>query len=111
MLLDSAKPYTAIRLKSAVVDVNPSLPSLTLASGEVINADLILGADGLHSRVRDIVTGTHDKPTPTGDAAYRALIPTSLMMKDPQLNTLLDGGTNSWMGPKKRIVGYCIVSV
>ena len=100
-----------IRLNSKVQKVDPSLPTVTLESGEILKADLIIGADGLNSRLRDIVVGHPDKPTPTGDGAYRALIPTGLMKKDPDLRQLVDeGSVNVWMGPGRHIVSYCVVS-
>ncbi|KAI0271993.1 hypothetical protein BGY98DRAFT_1100075 [Russula aff. rugulosa BPL654] len=47
-------------------------PSVTLASGEVLYADVIIGADGVKSHCRKTVTGLDDAPIPTGDAAPRA---------------------------------------
>jgi len=35
-----------IRVKSRVTSVDESVPSLTLASGQVLKADIIIGADG-----------------------------------------------------------------
>ena len=111
ILVDLAKPFMDIRLNSKVQEVDPSLPTVTLESGETLKADLIIGADGLNSRLRDIVVGHPDKPTPTGDGAYRALIPTGLMKKDPDLGQLVDeGSVNVWMGPGRHIVSYCVVS-
>lgn len=109
ILLDLAKPFVNIRLNSKVQRVDPSLPTVTLESGETLKADLIIGADGLNSRLRDIVVGHPDKPTPTGDATYRALIPTGPMMKDSDLRQLLDeSSVNVWMGPGRHIVSYCV---
>ena len=110
ILLDLARPYMKVRLNTKVRDVDPSQPAVILESGEIIKADLVIGADGLNSRLRDIVVGQPDRPTPTGDATYRALIPTGPMMKDPELKQLVDETCmNIWMGPGRHIVGYCIV--
>lgn len=111
ILLDNAKKYAVVRLNSGIVTVDPSVPSVTLQSGEVIKVQLVLGADGLHSCVRNGVVGVHDNPTPIGDESYRALIPASLIVDDPELKALMDEGVNCWMGPKKHIVGYCVVSL
>ena len=109
--MDLANPYITIRLNSRVVDLDPSAPSVTLASGEVVKADLVIGADGLHSRVRDTVVGRKDNPVPTGDAAYRATIPTDLLLADPELKFLVeDQALNIWIGPGRRLVAYPIVS-
>ncbi|TFK45161.1 hypothetical protein BDQ12DRAFT_695389 [Crucibulum laeve] len=109
MFLDLATPYMDLRLSSKVVSIDPFSPSVTLESGETLTADLIIGADGVHSRVRDIVVGAPDKPTPTGDAAYRGLVPTSMMLADPELKELVEeGGVTVWMGPGRHLVGYCV---
>lgn len=100
-----------IRLSSHVQSIDPSKPSLTLSSGEVIHCDLIVGADGVKSMIREVVVGGPDRPRPTGDAAYRyvtsnlpeiikvrawlttgfsAIIPAEKMRKDPELKALLD---------------------
>ena len=48
-----------------------SQPLVTLWNGERIKADLVVGADGIHSVVRKFVTGVDDQAQDTGDAAYR----------------------------------------
>ncbi|KAH6897967.1 hypothetical protein BKA70DRAFT_746493 [Coprinopsis sp. MPI-PUGE-AT-0042] len=109
ILVDLAAPYATVRLNSRVVDIDPSTPSVTLSSGEIVKGDLLIGADGLHSRVRDTVVGHKDDPIPTGDAAYRATIPTELILADPDLKFLVEeASTNVWMGPKRHLVGYCL---
>jgi salicylate hydroxylase len=40
-----------IRVKSRVESVNESVPSLTLTNGETWKADIIIGADGLRSKI------------------------------------------------------------
>ena len=37
-----------INLQSKVTAVDTDAPSITLASGEVIHGDLVIGADGVH---------------------------------------------------------------
>lgn len=90
ILLNHARLHATVRLDSRVTNVNPSLPSLTLHTGEVVSADLIIGADGIHSMLRNVVVGEQIIPTSTGDATYRATIPTSLMADDPDLKPFID---------------------
>jgi salicylate hydroxylase len=110
-------PGVLIRLGSTVRDVQPDPavaggPSVTLASGEVVYADLIVGADGVKSTLQKAVTGLDDKPTPTGDAAYRAIVHTDLMLKDPELRPFVEAlEMTVWMGPRRHLVGYCVVSI
>jgi 6-hydroxynicotinate 3-monooxygenase len=51
---------------------------LTFASGETAEADIVVGADGVNSRVREILQGVQP-PTYTGFVAYRAIFPTALL--------------------------------
>ncbi|CAE6464610.1 unnamed protein product [Rhizoctonia solani] len=98
-----------IRLASTVKSINPSAPSLTLSNGETMHCDLIVGADGVKSTIREVVVGGPDRPRPTGDAAYRAIIPAEQMRGDPELEALLENPEmTAWMGPGRHIMAYCI---
>ncbi|CAE7183515.1 unnamed protein product [Rhizoctonia solani] len=98
-----------IRLASTVKSIDPSAPSLILSNGETIHCDLIVGADGVKSTIREVVVGGPDKPRPTGDAAYRAIIPAEKMRGDPELEALLENPEmTAWMGPGRHIMAYCI---
>lgn len=112
MLFDLAAPFIDLRLKSTVVavDPGPEKPSLTLASGEVIYGDLIVGADGVKSLVQKVVLGKENPALATGDAAYRAIIPTSVMLADPDLEPFVDlPEMTAWMGPGRHMMAYNIV--
>ncbi|TFK66502.1 FAD/NAD-binding domain-containing protein [Pluteus cervinus] len=109
MLFDLAKPYMTLVLNRRVVKVDPLIPRVTLHTGEIMTADLIVGADGIRSTVREAVNGMKDAPSPTGDAAYRAIIPVEAMVADPDLRRLVDETEMTcWMGPERHITGYCI---
>ncbi|KAJ7016990.1 hypothetical protein C8F04DRAFT_1339361 [Mycena alexandri] len=77
MLFKLATPYMTLHLNSRVVSLKPDLARVTLTSGKTFQGDVILGADGVKSMIREVVLGRPDKPLPTGDAAYRAIVPTS----------------------------------
>ncbi|KAF7358161.1 FAD/NAD(P)-binding domain-containing protein [Mycena venus] len=109
MLAAIATPYMTLRLGSKVISVDPKSVSAFLESGEIISADVILGADGVKSMTRRSIFGGIDERLPTGDAVYRATIPTTEMMKDPLLKSLVAvPEATCWMGPGKHVVGYCI---
>lgn len=106
-----------LRLNSAVVGIEPGetnlftdpKPSVTLRGGEIIPGDLIIGADGIKSLVQTIVLGGKTPPKPTGDAAYRAVVPTSVLLDDPELRPLVEHPMmTAWMAPKRHIMGYNI---
>jgi len=102
-LLDRAVELGAeVRCNSRVADVRilGNGASVVLASGEEIRCDLAVGADGINSRLREIMLGREEPPTPTGDLAYRLLLKASEMMKDPELRGFVtDPQVNYWLGP------------
>lgn len=114
LLYNLVAPHVTILLGSPVVGCEPDSvsPSVTLESGEVIEADLIVGADGLKSYIQRVVSGKPNPVEPTGDAAYRATIPTSLMKQDPELRELIERPQiATWMAPGRRLVTYLIVRI
>lgn len=114
MLYDLIAPHVTVLPGSLVVGCNPGpmAPSVTLGSGKVLIADLIIGADGLKSYIQEVVLRKSNRAEETGDAAYRALVPTSLMMQDPELRQLIENPHLSvWPSPGRHLVGYHIVSI
>ncbi|KAI0376737.1 salicylate hydroxylase [Hypomontagnella monticulosa] len=92
-----------------VVSYDFDAPSATTQSGEVYTADLVIGADGIKSIARPLLTGQPDIPRDTGDVAYRILIPGEKLLADPELADLItDPCTTSWCGPDAHLVGYPI---
>ena len=96
-LLQAALPGV-IRLGARVesVALDGARPRVTLDGGEVLTADLVLGADGLHSVLRPLVTGQAEKPFFTGQVAWRALIPCAGDAPEAQV----------FMGPGRHLVSY-----
>lgn len=106
-----------IRCKARVVDVrvdedgkgNAEGASVVLEGGEEIWGDLVVGADGINSRLRELLLKRPDPPTPTGDLAYRLLLSTSDMLKDPDLAELVTNPqVNYWLGPDAHAVNYVL---
>ena len=67
--------------------------------GKPPTADAVIGADGVHSVVRETLFG-RDDPTFTGRVAYRTVFPTRLLRGldlDPCVK---------WWGPDRHIVHY-----
>ena len=104
-LLDRAIELGAtIKTKARVLDVEPSADgldaTLTLENGESYTVDLVIGADGINSHLREIMVGHEDPPILTGDLAYRLLLSTKDMLKDPELASFVtDPQVNYWLGP------------
>ena len=72
---------------------------LAFEDGEQTEADLVIGADGLNSKVREFLLGPQ-KPRYTGHIAHRAIFPTSL------LNGLAIRSCTKWWGPGNHILVY-----
>jgi salicylate hydroxylase len=91
---------------SRVIDVEYESHGLSTQSTAVCangikhKADLIIGADGINSKCREILLGHEDPPLLTGDLAYRLLLDTEQMMKDPDLKSFVENPqVNYWIGP------------
>jgi len=112
LLYDLVAPHVTILLGSLVVECDPGpvSPSVTLKSGKVVRGDLIVGADGVKSFIQQVVSGKPSPAEPTGDAAYRAIIPASLLMQDPELRELIEHPQMAgWMAPRRHLMAYPIV--
>jgi len=68
--------------------------------GETVDAALVIGADGIHSKVRECLFGA-DRPQFTGIVCWRGLIPREKVPKSIKM----DVGTN-WVGPGGHVVHY-----
>lgn len=98
-----------IQLNSCVAKIDFEAPCVYLKGGRKINADLIVGADGLKSRCREEMVGKADPPHLTGDLAYRILIKASDMRKHEDLAELVkDPAINFWLGPSAHAVCYLL---
>jgi salicylate hydroxylase len=88
------------RVKDVRCEEDGSGATVILYDGREIAADLVVGADGINSRLREVMLGREEPPTPTGDLAYRLLLSTKEMLKDPELAEFVtDPQVNYWLGP------------
>jgi 6-hydroxynicotinate 3-monooxygenase len=72
---------------------------LRFADGATALVDALIGADGVHSKVREMILGP-EKPRFTGRVAHRTTLRSSLMQGGP-----LDTCTK-WWGPDRHLVTY-----
>ncbi|KAG8163086.1 hypothetical protein KVR01_007564 [Diaporthe batatas] len=62
--------------QSRVVGLDPEAGLVQFADGTSVKSDLIIGADGIHSIVRDaVIPSTHPVPAPSGLSLYRFVLP------------------------------------
>lgn len=74
---------------------------LTFQNGRMAHADLVVGADGIHSVVRDQLA--HDQPRFSGQSIYRGLLPA---IRLPRLAE--DPKVRLWLGPGQHCVSYLV---
>jgi 6-hydroxynicotinate 3-monooxygenase len=74
---------------------------LDFANGVIAEADVVVGADGVHSLVKEVLFGT-EQPNVTGRVAYRTVFPSAL------LNGYAIGDCTKWWGPDRHIVIYYV---
>lgn len=85
-----------LNLSSRVVDANSEDGWIQLEDGSKHFADLIIGADGIHSVIKPLVLGSLQvKAIPTGFSAFRFLISTKKMRDDPAAADLLKWKTTA----------------
>jgi salicylate hydroxylase len=71
--------------------------------GSEVEADVVIGADGIHSRVREALFG-QDDPRFTGKVCYRSVVPTADIPGAEQIDGLFDNA--QWLGPHGTLVLY-----
>lgn len=95
-------------LGAPVESIDENKPAVRLKSGQELEADLVVGADGVCSRVRTCILKDADA-VGSSQCAFRATIPADLMISDPTLSHLLSEiDCNLWLGPSGHMIGYQI---
>jgi salicylate hydroxylase/6-hydroxynicotinate 3-monooxygenase len=85
--------------KLVAIEQNESTATLVFTDGSRVEALLVVGADGIHSMVREALFGA-EQPRFTGRVAYRTTYPTAL------LNGLAVDERAKWWGPDRHVVHY-----
>ena len=72
--------------------------TLTFANGASAAADVVIGADGIHSTLRQYVT-TASQPVYSGSVAYRGVIPAASVSWAP-------GAVRNWLGAGQHFLAF-----
>ena len=103
-LLDGCRSSARIELRTSCrvkgFDIGDRGVSVALDSGERIEALALVGADGVHSRIRQLIVNDGE-PVASGAVIYRAVIPAGEMPKDQQ-----KPHPTLWAGPNTHIIYY-----
>ncbi|MCK1542719.1 FAD-dependent monooxygenase [Bradyrhizobium sp. 160] len=101
-LLAEAQPPGTLHFGHRCVEVDETGAGvrLTFANGACVEADLFIGADGIHSfSQREI--GVKTQPTSGGTMAYRGLVPVECLPWARDLRSL-----RMWIGPGRSFICY-----
>lgn len=102
ILLDACKESGVELLTNTRIENVTELEQGTVAidqNGRKIEADITIGADGLHSKIRDEIVG--DEVVPSGYVAYRGTVPADSIESEHGLNDVV-----VWVAPGCHLVQY-----
>lgn len=93
---------------SRVTNVDTEKAIVTLKNGELIKADLVIGADGVYSKMRSFVSGRDSEIFGSGKAAFRFLVEREKALKNPETASIVkqNGEMGVWHGSDRRVVMY-----
>jgi salicylate hydroxylase len=81
----------------------PDRVCLEFENGDSTSADVVVGADGIHSTIRQHVTADNLQPMFSGEVGFRGLIPREALPTLPS-----PGAIQFWIGPGAHILHYPI---
>ena len=99
-------PPQIVHLGRKIVGIESGASGVTLvfADGDRVHADALIGADGVHSLVRESMLGA-EKPRFTGRVAYRTTYPAS-RLGDARITP----ARTKWWGPDRHMVIYFVTA-
>jgi 6-hydroxynicotinate 3-monooxygenase len=100
-LLQSALAPGTIRFGHKIAGIDETANGVTLSfeNGAVVEADLAIGADGIRSKVREIMLG-FEEPRFIGRIAPRAVFPADRIKGDPIRDC------TKWWAPDRHVLAY-----
>jgi len=94
---------------SVAIDDIRERPYITTVDGIIMDADVVLGADGSNSIIRDYVNGGEDNAEDIGQSFYTITIPSETLRGDPDLAKWADlPQWPVWMGHARSVLAYPI---
>ncbi|KAJ5981867.1 hypothetical protein N7522_013495 [Penicillium canescens] len=104
--LETATLHTQCKIIN--VELDGAYPSVTLEDGRIFKADLLLGADGIHSQLRQSIAPGSPSPYAVGKSCFRWLLPTEeLRQYENTFDFVKDPGVFiEWSSDDRRLVAY-----
>lgn len=99
---DLSEEQVTFRARCIGAETRGSTAVAVFEDGSVFEADLIVGADGIHSAVREALWGRTEARF-TGHMCWRALVPV-----DRHPLPFVSPDASFWMGPKAHVVTYYV---
>lgn len=84
------------------VEQRNGVAAARFSGGRELEADVIVGADGIKSAVRESLFG-EDQPVFTGNVAWRMTVPTDALRQ-----AKIDPAVTNWLGPGGHVVHYYV---
>lgn len=103
-LLSAALPEGVVNLDHRCVELSQhgDRVEVQFHNGTITDADVVVGADGIHSAVREAILGP-ESPRFSGHVAYRGLVPAARLA-----HLGLEIVASSWWGPNHHFVHYFV---
>ncbi|KAJ7692944.1 hypothetical protein B0H17DRAFT_1200265 [Mycena rosella] len=79
-------PASVLHTSSQVVGCDTEEGTITLKDGRIIQADVVLGADGISSAIRNHIIGYVQKSIGSGQSCYRSLLDTAKLTEISELD-------------------------
>jgi 2-polyprenyl-6-methoxyphenol hydroxylase-like FAD-dependent oxidoreductase len=104
--IESVLPSGIVQFNRKLVGIDQNSQGVTLAfaDGSRVQADAVIGADGVHSVVREWMLGP-EKPRFTGRVAYRTTYPSRLLGANRPAPS-----RTKWWGPDRHMVVYYVTA-
>jgi salicylate hydroxylase len=103
-VLSAATPKEIIYLDHRCIGLTqyPDRVEVKFHNGSTADAEVVIGADGIHSEVRSALFSP-ESPRFSGDMAYRGLVPAERLA-----HLELEITASSWWGPQRHFVHYFV---
>lgn len=95
-------------LNERLESIDFSGPIVKTFAGTTYQCDLVVGADGLWSKSRELLIGKKDDPKPTGDLAYRVVLSLDQVQDEELRAWIQNPSVHFWIGPGAHAVGYSL---